>query len=62
MANTEIKPANPVTPTVKSLPPLMTIMGIPAVAFNVPCKMAAAMTDFALMVMYKNYLIGEIKN
>ena len=46
----DINPAKPVIPTVRSLPPSITIKAIPAVAFRVPCMIAAAITDFALTV------------
>lgn len=45
-----IKPASPIIPTTRSFPPLMGITEIEAVAFIVPCKRAAAITDFDLIV------------
>ncbi len=48
-----MNPGKPVTPEFKSFPPEIPIIEIAAVAFNVPCKIAAAITDFAFMVMYR---------
>jgi hypothetical protein len=45
-----MNPGKPVTPEFKSFPPEIPIIEIAAVAFNVPCKIAAAITDFAFMV------------
>ena len=45
-----IRPAAPVRPMVKSVPPFTIMMAIPAVPFKVPCMMAAAITDRAFRV------------
>ena len=47
-----INPAKPAIPDVRSFPPLIAIIDIPAVAFIIPCIIDAAITDFDLMVMY----------
>ena len=55
-----INPDKPVTPEVKSLPPSISIIEIPAIAFIVPCIMAAAMTDFDLMAIYSNMGVSRM--
>ena len=42
-----MNPDSPVTPTVRSFPPFITMMAKPTVAFKEPWITAAAMTDFA---------------
>ena len=49
-----INPAKPITPVDNSFPPSIIRIEIAAVAFNVPCMTAAAITDLALMVIYRN--------
>ena len=49
-----INPARPVTPTSSSLPPSIVIIASPTVPFKEPWSMDAAMTDFDLMVIYRN--------
>ena len=48
-----INPDKPVIPVVISFPPEIPIIEIATVAFIVPCKIAAAITDFAFMVIYR---------
>src|SRR5690606_11724984 len=48
------KPARPVAPTDRSLPPSIITTARPAVPLSVPCRMAAAITDRALRVTYRN--------
>ena len=46
-----MKPDNPVTPTVRSSPPRIGIIANPTVALSDPWMMAAAITDFALILI-----------
>ena len=46
-----INPANPVAPMVRSFHPSSIIIPMPAVAFNVPCITAAAITERVFSVM-----------
>lgn len=48
-----IYPGNPVIPEFRSFPPEIPMIEIAEVAFIVPCKIAAAITDFAFIVIYK---------